>query len=116
VHWPPSSTRVIAVSAISGTLLQRYRVWLPLPVGNRSCNHYILTGKTGVLEFDRQGDRVAAYSVKHFQNGKWEEVALAESENGKIQSSKHDLIWQGGEYIPGDEPECGFDGKRCIGM
>lgn len=70
-------------------------------------------GKTGQLKFDDQGDRVGKYSVKHFQNGKWEEIATIESDGGQPFHRIGELDWNGEDKPPTDNPPCGYDGQIC---
>ena len=75
----------------------------------------LLAGKTGILRFDEQGDRETDYSVKHYQNGRWEEVVVIDSDNNQSSRLRYPLIWDGKEELPLDTPSCGYDGKNCAG-
>lgn len=75
-----------------------------------------MAGKTGALTFDSRGDRIAEYSVKHYQYDKWEEIATIDSDGAQAYKLNSQLSWNGQEgFIPPDTPECGFDGTSCTG-
>jgi len=75
-----------------------------------------LAGKTGTIRFDESGDRETEHSVQHYQQGKWQEVAIIDSGEGQAYRFLHKLIWHGSDKLPSDTPDCGFNGRVCSGI
>ncbi|XP_049885554.1 atrial natriuretic peptide receptor 1 isoform X3 [Pectinophora gossypiella] len=74
-------------------------------------------GITGEVVIDKNGDRVASYSLLDMNplTSKFEVVATYVAANSSLQFIKDRPIhWAGGRLTPPpDTPECGFDGSLC---